>query len=138
MEISNAVESKLNQVVQNLSSNYPGFDWVGFYLMNPKDKTLHLGPFVGEATDHKVIPFGKGICGQVAISGKTFHAENVHEEDNYIACSLQTKSELVIPVYDSSGKLVAQLDIDSHQTGVFTPNIIEECEKICKELQLIF
>ena len=95
------------------------YNWTGFYWMNDAKNQLDLGAYRGEATDHTSIPYGRGICGQVAVSGKTFEVPDVHAQDNYLACSLATKSEIVVPVY-ADEKLVGQIDIDSHQLDPFT------------------
>ena len=81
--------------------------------MNYSNQTLELGVFSGSPTEHVSIPFGKGVCGQVALTGETLEIGNVKEEENYIACSLETKSDLLVPFY-KNGKLICQLDIDSH------------------------
>jgi len=95
------------------------YDWVGFYFAKQSEKTLHLGPFAGEPTEHKVIPFGKGICGQVAESDQTFLVEDVEAQDNYIACSLNVKSEIVVPIF-VKGQNIGQIDIDSHTANAFS------------------
>ena len=87
--------------------------------MNDLKGQLELGAYVGEATDHTSIPYGKGICGQVAISGASFEVPDVHAQDNYLACSLATKSEIVVPIYMEE-KLIGQIDIDSHELDPFT------------------
>ena len=81
------------------------FDWVGIYWMNYSNQTLELGVFSGTPTEHLSIPFGKGVCGQVALTGETLEIGNVKEEENYIACSLETQSEIVVPIY-KNGKLI--------------------------------
>ena len=102
-----------------LDKEIPYYNWTGFYWMNDAKNQLELGAYIGEATDHTSIPYGRGICGQVAVSGKTFEVPDVHAQDNYLACSLATKSEIVVPVY-ADEKLVGQIDIDSHQLDPFT------------------
>ena len=109
----------LFNVCKLLRENKPSYDWVGFYFAEHSSKTLHLGPFSGEPTDHKIIPFGKGICGQVAESNQTFLVEDVQAQDNYIACSLNVKSEIVVPLFIND-KNVGQIDIDSNQVDAFT------------------
>jgi L-methionine (R)-S-oxide reductase len=94
-------------------------DWVGFYFANEAEKTLHLKAFAGEPTDHTVIPFGKGICGQVAVSNQNFVVPDVKAQDNYIACSITVKSEIVIPLF-KDGKNIGQIDIDSHVEDPFS------------------
>jgi GAF domain-containing protein len=106
-------------IVQWLDEEVPYYNWTGFYFMNDEKQQLEIGPYVGAYTDHVVIPYGRGICGQVAVSGKTFEVPDVHAQDNYLACSLATKSEIVVPIYKGDN-LVGQIDIDSHQLDPFT------------------
>lgn len=106
-------------VVQLLDQEVEYYNWTGFYFMNDAAKQLEIGPYVGAHTDHSVIPYGRGICGQVAVSGKTFEVPDVQAQDNYLACSLETKSEIVVPMYKDE-VLVGQLDIDSHKLDPFT------------------
>ena len=91
----------------------------GFYFANHQEKTLHLKAFAGIPTDHTIIPFGKGICGQVAVSNENFVVENVKAQDNYIACSIDVKAEIVVPLF-KDGKNVGQIDIDSNTANAFT------------------
>ena len=106
-------------LVQWLDEEVSYYNWTGFYFMNDEKQQLEIGPYVGAYTDHTVIPYGRGICGQVAVSGKTFEVPDVHAQDNYLACSLATKSEIVVPIY-SGENLVGQIDIDSHELDPFT------------------
>jgi GAF domain-containing protein len=100
---------------------------VGFYFANTETRTLHLGPYCGAPTDHTCIPFGKGICGQVAESNNPFLVPDVSAQDNYIACSLTVKSELVVPLF-VQGKNIGQIDIDSEQIDAFDQGDIEFLE----------
>lgn len=84
-----------------------------------KKKELVLNAYVGEPTNHTHIPFGKGICGQVALSNKNFIVDDVNAQDNYIACSLEVKSEIVIPLFVSE-KNIGQIDIDSNRLRAFS------------------
>ena len=112
-------EDKLLKICQMLQDSINYYNWVGFYFANPEAKTLHLGPYVGAPTDHTVIPFGKGICGQVAVSNENFVVPDVATQDNYIACSFTVKSEIVVPLF-VNGKNIGQIDIDSHVLDPFT------------------
>ena len=105
--------------VEVLDKQIQYYNWTGLYWMNDLKGQLELGAYVGEATDHTSIPYGKGICGQVAVSGATFEVPDVHAHDNYLACSLATKSEIVVPIYMEE-KLIGQIDIDSHELDPFT------------------
>jgi L-methionine (R)-S-oxide reductase len=110
---------KLQAICDLLHSEIPYYTWVGFYFADAASKTLHLGPFAGMPTDHIAIPFGKGICGQVAVSNQNFIVPDVHAQDNYIACSLTVKSEIVIPLF-VKGQNIGQIDIDSDTINAFT------------------
>lgn len=124
-------DEKLNQICRLLSDEVEVFDWVGFYLVDPNaERELVLGPYVGEPTDHTRIPFGKGICGQAADTNETFVVQDVSEEDNYLACSIHVKSEIVVPVR-KNGKFIAELDIDSHSRNSITNDHRRVLEKIC-------
>ena len=112
-------DEKLLAVCQLLTDSIDYYNWVGYYFADHKTKTLHLGPYVGAATDHTIIPFGKGICGQVAESNQNFVVPDVKAQDNYIACSITVKSEIVVPLF-VEGKNIGQIDIDSHVMDPFT------------------
>ncbi|MAL58768.1 MAG: histidine kinase [Flavobacteriaceae bacterium] len=114
-----SVNEKLTQVCEVLQNHIDYYNWVGFYFANEAERTLHLKAFAGEPTDHTVIPFGKGICGQVAESNANFVVPDVKAQDNYIACSITVKSEIVIPLF-KSGKNIGQIDIDSHTIDPFS------------------
>lgn len=124
-------DEKLQKICELLAGNIEVFDWVGFYLVDPHaERELVLGPFVGEETEHIRIPFGTGICGQAADTHETFVVEDVSKADNYLACSLKVKSEVVVPVM-KDGSFVAELDIDSHTKNAITKNHQEMLEEIC-------
>jgi len=109
----------LTEICNYLQKEVEVYDWVGFYMANQEEKTLHLKAFAGIPTDHEVIPFGKGICGQVAISNDNFIVDDVSAQDNYIACDIHVKSEIVIPLF-SKGINIGQIDIDSNKIKAFT------------------
>ena len=115
---SSAVTERLQSVCELLRQEKSGYDWVGFYFHKEDQKVLELGPFAGEATDHTLIPFGKGICGQVALSDENFVVPDVHSQENYIACSIHVKSEIVVPLFHH-GKNIGQIDVDSHTPDAF-------------------
>jgi len=112
-------EEKLLKVCELLEQSIDYYTWVGFYFANHETRMLHLGPYVGAPTDHTVIPFGKGICGQVALSDKNFVVPDVAAQDNYIACSFTVKSEIVVPLF-VNGINIGQIDIDSNVLDPFT------------------
>lgn len=109
----------LTEICVYLQKEVEVYDWVGFYMANHAKKTLHLKAFAGIPTDHEVIPFGKGICGQVAVTNNNFIVDDVSAQDNYIACDIHVKSEIVIPLF-SKGENIGQIDIDSNKIKAFT------------------
>jgi len=130
-------DTKLKTLCQFLSDNVNYYNWVGFYFANHETKTLHLGPYVGAETDHTVIPFGKGICGQVAESNANFVVPDVSAQDNYIACSFTVKSEIVVPLF-ANGKNIGQIDIDSHVLNPFTEADERFLEFVNSEVSKLF
>jgi len=131
-----SIEDKLKTICELLQSEIRYYNWVGFYFANHDTKTLHLGPYVGAMTDHTTIPFGKGICGQVALSNKNFIVPDVSIQDNYIACSLTVKSEIVVPIFVNAIN-IGQIDIDSHEINPFTSEDELFLEFVCKEVAKI-
>ncbi|GAA5522709.1 GAF domain-containing protein [Aliifodinibius salicampi] len=124
-------KEKLQEICRLLSDEIEVFDWVGFYLVDPNaDRELVLGPYVGEATDHTRIPFGKGICGQAAETNETFVVPDVSKADNYLSCSIHVKAEIVVPI-KKDGKFIAELDIDSHTRDSITEEHQKMLEEIC-------
>ena len=93
------VDDRLQGICMLLKESVPYYDWVGFYFKNGDKEELKLGSYAGEPTDHTIIPFGKGICGQVALSNENFVVPDVKAQDNYIACSLNVKAEIVVPLF---------------------------------------
>lgn len=131
-------DEKLLKICQLLDRKVDVFDWTGFYLSDPNtERMLILGPYVGEATDHTRIPYGTGICGQAAETLETFVVQDVSSADNYLACSVDVKSEIVVPIMKGD-KFIGELDIDSHTKDAITPELKDLCENICKELSQIF
>ena len=114
-----STQERLTQVCEVLRANFKPYDWVGFYFANHDTRTLHLKAFAGLPTDHTEIPFGKGICGQVAESNANFVVPDVQAQDNYIACSIDVKAEIVVPLF-KDGKNIGQIDIDSNTPDPFT------------------
>lgn len=114
-----SVDTRLGEICELLRRNVNHYDWVGFYFKNGDKEELKLGPYAGAPTDHTIIPFGKGICGQVALSNQNFVVPDVAAQDNYIACSITVKAEIVVPLF-VNGENVGQIDIDSNTPDPFT------------------
>jgi L-methionine (R)-S-oxide reductase len=105
------------------------YNWVGFYMLEkdgPQD-VLVLGPLRGTMTPHTRIPLNQGICGAAASTGKTIIVDDVNADSRYLACSLETKSEIVVPVFVEK-KVVGELDIDSHFSVACSPEDRALCE----------
>lgn len=132
-DTSKTVDERLLSICQLLESHLDYYNWVGFYFADSEKKELHLGPYVGEPTDHTVIPFGKGICGQVAMSNENFVVPDVAAQDNYIACSITVKAEIVVPIF-VNGKNIGQIDIDSNTPDPFTKKDERFLEFVCKKV----
>ena len=130
-------DTKLKNLCQFLSDNVSYYNWVGFYFADHTTKTLHLGPYIGAATDHTVIPFGKGICGQVAESNQNFVVPDVAAQDNYIACSFTVKSEIVVPLF-VNGINIGQIDIDSNVLDPFTKADEKFLESVNQEVAKLY
>ena len=130
-------EEKLLSICELLQNTIDYYNWVGFYFANHESQTLHLGSYVGAETDHTVIPFGKGICGQVALSNQNFVVQDVTQQNNYLACSLTVKSEIVVPLF-VNGINIGQIDIDSHALNPFTKKDERFLEFINEQIAKLF
>ncbi len=131
------VEKRLLSICELLESNVSYYNWVGFYFKNGDKNELKLGPYVGAPTDHIIIPFGKGICGQVALSNKNFVISDVSAQDNYLACNINVKAEIVVPIF-VNGKNIGQIDIDSNTINPFTNADESFLEFVCTQVSKMF
>jgi L-methionine (R)-S-oxide reductase len=136
-EVSAMAQSALNaqelmqRMVKLLHERMLKYNWVGFYLLEPgaEPPMLVLGAFEGAVTPHTRIPLDQGICGAAASSGHTVVVDDVRADPRYLACSLETKSEIVVPIF-AKGRVVGELDIDSHFSAAFTPehqDLVQHC-----------
>ena len=120
-------------IVDALAGQLPYCNWTGFYMLDPCDsQTLVLGYFAGEPTPHVRIPVAQGICGAAVALGQTVVVDDVNADPRYLSCSLKTKSEIVVPIY-ANGKIVGEIDIDSHTPAAFTAidrKFLEEAARI--------
>jgi len=128
-----SIDTRLKGICTLLKESVPYYDWVGFYFKNGDKEELKLGPFAGEPTDHTIISFGKGICGQVAVSNENFVVPDVKAQDNYIACSLNVKAEIVVPLF-LKDKNIGQIDIDSNTPNPFTKEDEQFLEFVNREV----
>jgi L-methionine (R)-S-oxide reductase len=110
------------------------YNWVGFYMLEPgaQPPMLVLGAFVGAMTPHTRIPLNQGICGAAASSGRTIIVDDVSKDTRYLACSLETKSEIVVPIFVDN-QVVGELDIDSHFSAAFgaeDQKLVQYCAEV--------
>jgi L-methionine (R)-S-oxide reductase len=131
-----SLEEKLQAICDLLESEISHYDWVGFYFKNGDKNELKLAQYTGEETEHTIIPFGKGICGQVALSNKNFVVQDVSEQENYISCGWKVKSEIVIPIFVNEEN-IGQIDIDSHTANIFNSDDEELLEFTCRKIAKI-
>jgi L-methionine (R)-S-oxide reductase len=131
-----SVEDLMSVIVGRLKERLPHFDWVGFYMIEKagigEDPVLVIGPYVGAITPHTRIPLNQGICGAAASSGRTVIVDDVNADPRYLACSLETKSEIVVPIV-VKGEVVGELDVDSHTPAAFTADdrqLLEHCARL--------
>jgi L-methionine (R)-S-oxide reductase len=122
-------------IVTLLHKNLLKYNWVGFYMIEkePAEDMLILGPFKGSMTPHTRIRLNQGICGAAASSGETVIVDDVNADSRYLACSVETKSEIVVPVF-VNGNVVGELDIDSHFRAAFRSEDKKLCEHAARLL----
>jgi len=124
----------LERICAVLKDEVSHYDWVGFYLVDPDaERELVLGPYVGAPTEHTRIPFGKGICGQAAATESTFIVQDVTQETNYLSCSPDVRSEIVVPILKED-VIVGELDIDSHALAPFTDQDQAFLDAVCAQV----
>ncbi len=133
-ESSRSAQELMQSLVKLLHDRMLKYIWVGFYLLEPgaQPPVLVLGAFEGAMTPHTRIPLNQGICGAAASSGQTVVVDDVNKDPRYLACSLETKSEIVVPLF-VHGKIVGELDIDSHFPAAFTPEhqaLVQYCAQL--------
>ncbi len=129
----------MSAIVQRLAT-LPAFNWAGFYMIErgragEPEQMLVLEPFVGAPTPHQRIPLNQGICGAAASSGETVVVDDVHADPRYLACSIETRSEIVAPVR-VRGQVAGELDIDSHAAAAFgrgERELVESCARMVGE-----
>ena len=122
-------------IVESIAAALPYCNWTGFYMLDPANaEILAVGPYVGDPTPHVRIPIQEGICGAAA-SGQTVIVDDVNADPRYLSCSIQTKSEIVVPIY-AHGRVIGEIDIDSHTPAAFGEGdrvLLEEIARIVGE-----
>ena len=117
-------------IVDLIAGRLAYYNWVGFYMLDPRDTSmLVLGPFHGAPTQHVRIPVTEGICGAAVAQGETVIVDDVSSDPRYLSCSIETRSEIVTPIR-ANGKVVGEIDVDSHSLSAFQPadrKFLEQC-----------
>jgi GAF domain-containing protein len=123
----------MTQAVRLLKDAVPSYTWVGIYVIDREE--LVLGPFLGKPSPHTRIPLGRGICGAAATEKATIVVDDVHADARYLACSIETQSEIVVPIMDGA-TVLGEIDIDSDRKAAFGPPdraLLEEVAALLSE-----
>jgi L-methionine (R)-S-oxide reductase len=131
---AHSADQFMNGITLLLNEKMLKYSWVGFYMLEAgaQPPVLVLGHFQGAMTPHTRIHLNQGICGAAASSGKTVVVDDVSKDPRYLACSLETKSEIVVPIF-VHGEVAGELDIDSHFPAAFGSDdqeLVEYCAKL--------
>lgn len=108
----------MERAVAVLKHEIPDYSWVGIYQVDGEE--LVLGPFLGKPSPHTRIPLGRGICGAAATQKATIIVDDVNADPRYLACSIETKSEIVVPIMQGA-RVLGEIDIDSDRPAAFGP-----------------
>jgi L-methionine (R)-S-oxide reductase len=129
-------DALLRKAVRTIKSADDRYDWVGVYLVGEGEE-LWLHNYVGEPTVHAKIPFGTGVCGRAVAQRRNFNIKDVSKEENYLACSPDTRSELVILIR-AGDDIYGEIDIDSDEAAAFTEDdeiaLISIADKLAEQL----
>lgn len=124
-------DAAMAMAVTMLAGEVPSYNWAGIYLLERNE--LVLGPFVGKPSPHARIPLGRGICGAAAAEQVTIIVDDVNHDPRYLACSLETRSEIVVPIMHG-GEVLGEIDIDSHELAAFGETDRDLLEQIASQL----
>ncbi|WP_374577862.1 GAF domain-containing protein [Phenylobacterium sp.] len=125
--------ARMATVASMLAASFEAFFWTGFYVVDPaRERELVVGPYQGTLGCLR-IAFGRGVCGAAAASGRTQLVPDVHAFPGHIACDGRSRSEVVVPVFEASGRLIAVLDVDSDRPAAFDEVDVEWLEKIVRD-----
>ena len=130
------LEEVLALAVELLHQSNSRFHWTGIYELCP-DNVLRLGPFLGAPTDHVFIAVGRGVCGTAVAENRNINVPDVAQAPNYLACSSETRSELVVLIRKKD-RIFAQIDIDSHELNAFDRDAVTQVEKVAEYLADIY
>jgi len=130
-------DALLRRAVRTIKTADDRYDWVGVYLVGESGDELWLHNYVGEPTEHAKIPFGTGVCGRAVQERHNLNIKDVSKEENYLACSPDTKSELVILIR-AGDEIYGEIDIDSDEAAAFTEDdeiaLISIADKLAEQL----
>jgi GAF domain-containing protein len=133
LETTENLQLFLKKVAKSINQFYSHYTWVGFYFLE-EDGKLHVGPYIGKPTPHNVIDLNKGICGAAVSQKQTIVVDDVNADPRYLACSLETKSEIVIPIW-VGGQIIGELDIDSIERAAFSRENKRELEAVIRLIE---
>ena len=133
IETATTRQAAMEAAVATLKARLPHYSWVGIYLLD--DNELVLGPYLGKPSPHTRIPLNRGICGAAASEKQTIIVDDVNSDPRYLACSIETKSEIVVPILDGE-RVLGEIDIDSDRPAAFGGSDRELLEKVAKSLAL--
>jgi GAF domain-containing protein len=126
-------DAAIQAAMKLIARHLPHYHWVGVYLLD--GGVLNLGPYVGAATEHTLISVGHGVCGTAVAQNRNMVVEDVRTLDNYIACSVETRSEIVVLIRDlNDDRILGQIDADSHTVGAFDTSDEQMLEQIALRL----
>ncbi|PIR23067.1 MAG: hypothetical protein COV44_04920 [Deltaproteobacteria bacterium CG11_big_fil_rev_8_21_14_0_20_45_16] len=138
-ELGLSAKSKILTSFEAWVKERPDFNWIGIYRRDPiKPQELIVSAFIGEPTPHIRIPLDRGICGAAIYEGRSLNIPNVKSDARYLSCSLKTKSELVVPIFNQLNEAVAEIDIDCASANGFDALTQQEFESLAKEFSVFF
>jgi len=127
-------DEALKFVIDTLHRERPHYHWVGIYLVEPDGAYLRLYDYyVGRPTPHTRIPVTEGICGAAVREGQTIVVPDVTQDPRYLACSLETRSEIVVPIRHG-GRIVGEIDVDSDDLAAFGEEDRQLLEAVAERL----
>ena len=107
----------ISDALRVITGTFPHYNWLGVYYLD--NGVLVLGPYIGAATEHTVISVGVGVCGTAVAENRNQIVTDVRTLENYLACSVETRSEIVVLIRDETGNILGQIDADGHTVGTF-------------------
>lgn len=129
LESAETHQRVLEEAVKLIDDYSEDFNWTGFYMMD--GDVLRVGPYIGPVTEHTVIELNRGICGAAASQKRTVVVDDVRSDSRFLACSIHTRSEIVVPLLDGE-TVIGEIDIDSNRPGNFTAEDRKMLEAVAK------